>query len=526
MRIGVILDTPVTPEPWAERLLERICKVPELALCVAIEPAVTCRRNHPLARAWHALEQAVAARPEPAHCPAYAALRDRLPIFALADRAEIAALGLDVILDLSTGGGRSCPPELARHGLWFVDAWRADPGQRGLRALVDRQPVIPMCLCAHMAGQAEPVVIATGTLNPKAAATRSDLFIREKAGVLIVRELMRVQRAGAIHRHDGPVPAEPAPVSGGDALHYAHRLSALALNRVAEGARARLRLRPEMFFLKTIGGDPLGFDPSAAIDHLPEGNAYYADPFLWDRDGQLHCFFEVYDYATHRGHIGVGRLVDGRLLDVRVALRTDYHLSFPFLFEDGGSLFMMPESCAARRIEIWRCVAFPDRWERQATALEGTAASDSTLTRIDGRWWLFTNISTDPFEEMNSELHLFMASGPGLETLVPHPLNPVVFDSRTARNGGRIFERHGIRYRPSQDNSHGTYGHGLNLMRIDRLTPDDYAETLVRRIEPDFEPGITGCHHLDVRSGTIVIDVRKRHGGWPGKGPRSRRPRR
>ena len=49
--------------------------------------------------------------------------------------------------------------------------------------------------------------------------------------------------------------------------------------------------------------------------------------------------------------------------------------------------------------------------------------------------------------------------------------------------------------------------------RIDRLSPDDYAETLVRRIEPDFERGIIGCHHLDTRSGMIVMDVCSRLGG-------------
>ena len=201
-------------------------------------------------------------------------------------------------------------------------------------------------------------------------------------------------------------------------------------------------------------------------------------------------------------------------MDIREVLSTDYHLSFPFLFEEGGTLYMMPETCAARRVEIWRCVAFPDRWERHATALEGVVAADSTLSKIDGVWWLFTNISTDPFEEMNSELHLYQVDGPDLKSLVAHPLNPVVFDTRTARNAGRILEKNGIFYRPSQDNSHGTYGYGLNLMRIDRLTPEEYEETLMRKIEPIFERGIIGCHHLDSRSGRTVMDVRKRIGGW------------
>ena len=72
----------------------------------------------------------------------------------------------------------------------------------------------------------------------------------------------------------------------------------------------------------------------------------------------------------------------------------------------------------------------------------------------------------------------------------------------------------GKHYRPSQDNSHGLYGWGLNLMEIRNLSLDAYEEAVVRSIGPDFEPGIIGCHHLDIRSGRVVMDVRKRIGGF------------
>ncbi len=194
-------------------------------------------------------------------------------------------------------------------------------------------------------------------------------------------------------------------------------------------------------------------------------------------------------------------------------LSPGYHLSFPFLFEHDGQLFMLPESCASRRIELWRCTAFPDSWELHRTALEGTNLSDSTLANLDGQWWLFTNISDDPFDDMCSELHLFRADSPMLEKLEPHPLNPVVFDSRCARNAGRIWQRDGVFYRPVQDNSHGTYGYGLQLMQIEELTMERYRESTVRHITPNFKRGIIGCHHIDILDNHIVFDVRHRYGG-------------
>ena len=117
---------------------------------------------------------------------------------------------------------------------------------------------------------------------------------------------------------------------------------------------------------------------------------------------------------------------------------------------------------------------------------------------------------------MNSELHVYKIDGPDLKTLTPHPLNPVVFDARTARNGGRIHHENGAVLRASQNNSHGLYGYGLNLMNIAKISMTEYVESLERAVEPDFKPGLIGCHHIDIRDGLVVIDVRKRIGGRAG----------
>lgn len=513
--IGVLIDAPQDPAPWMLRLLDGICASPQLELVALLEPADCVRIAQPagLLRGWLSLEARLAARSRKPDCPVWQAVRSAVPVLGLDHPSRIEALGLDVVLDLS-GSGQSCPAEVARHGVWFFDFIAAGPGVTAMRAILGPEPVTHIALCRRIAGRAEPVAVATGTLNTKFIAARNALFMCEKAVALLLRELRRAGRDGSPVEVQGARLALPARLGLVGFVRYLLRLSAEVLDRVSERLMQELRLRPGMFYLKTAGGDFLTLDPAAARGHPLPGNTYQADPFLWEHEGESYCFFETFDYSTGMGHISVGRFDNGRLIDIKTALRADYHLSFPFLFEHGGQLFMMPETCGAMRIETWRCIQFPDQWERHAVALEGTMAADSSLALIDGTWWLFTNISTDPFGDMNSELHLFRVKGPDLTSLVPHPLNPVVFDARTARNGGRILERDGVYYRPSQDNSHGTYGYGINLMRIDRLDEDDYAETLARRIEPDFEPGLIGCHHLDSRSGRIVFDVRKRIGGY------------
>jgi hypothetical protein len=63
--------------------------------------------------------------------------------------------------------------------------------------------------------------------------------------------------------------------------------------------------------------------------------------------------------------------------------------------------------------------------------------------------------------------------------------------------------------RASQNNSHGVYGYGLNLMEIRRLDMERYEESLYRRIDPDFEPDVNGCHHVDFLNGKYVMDIRR-----------------
>jgi hypothetical protein len=65
-----------------------------------------------------------------------------------------------------------------------------------------------------------------------------------------------------------------------------------------------------------------------------------------------------------------------------------YHLSYPFLIEHDGEIYMMPEKAAQGRVDLYGCVAFPDQWEHARTLIEGQALSDCALFSHEGRWWM------------------------------------------------------------------------------------------------------------------------------------------
>jgi hypothetical protein len=520
LRVVLVLSDPDAPPGWIARLASRIAELGEIELCALADPASAAeRRRRPrrgsyLYRWLYRLELLAGAGRVPGGVGTPPVGWNDLPRIAADDEAALAALKPDVILDLSGNHGRGLTLGKARHGVWFTDAVDTATGLAGLRPLLDGQPVSQITLFRRTKKHPIPEAIASAAVNIKFIAARNEVFLTEKSVTLILRELRRVAAGLA------PLPLASdvlfvAPVAPGlrESLAYLGHMSGELVRRSWQVLCGRLGLRPGMFCLNLAKGDLLKFKPAQALAVNPQGNCYHADPFLWQHGEESWCFFESFDYASGMGHISAGRLDADGIVDIRAVLKPDYHVSFPFLFEHGGELFMMPESCAMRRIELWRCTAFPDCWELHSTALEGSNLADSTLAEIDGQWWLFSNLCDDPFGDMNSELHLFRADGPLLGRLEAHPLNPVVFDSRNARNAGRILVRDGVLLRPSQDNSHGTYGYGLNLMRIEELTMESYRESSARVIAPTFGRGIIGCHHIDVLGDRIVFDVRHRLGG-------------
>ena len=68
------------------------------------------------------------------------------------------------------------------------------------------------------------------------------------------------------------------------------------------------------------------------------------------------------------------------------------HLSYPFVLEHEGEVWMVPETSAAGTIELYRAEAFPHRWTREAVLVEGVEASDATLVQHDGRWWMLATV--------------------------------------------------------------------------------------------------------------------------------------
>lgn len=236
--------------------------------------------------------------------------------------------------------------------------------------------------------------------------------------------------------------------------------------------------------------------PVLTAADIPDVSAdFVADPFLLYRDGRWFLFFEIMERRSWRGCLAVASSSDGAAWRYHgVILREPFHLSYPYVVTEDDAVYMVPESCRAGAIRLYRCTSFPGTWVFEHVLVEGSFY-DPSLVHHGGRWWMFAS-------DREHALHLFHA--PTLQgPWVSHRSSPVRRDDpRAARCGGRILDVDGSLYRLAQD-GRGGYGSRLWAFRIDRLDEAEYRES-----EAFDEPVLgatghgwtaTGMHQLDAQ---------------------------
>ena len=234
---------------------------------------------------------------------------------------------------------------------------------------------------------------------------------------------------------------------------------------------------------------------------------FYADPFLLKRDGKTYLFFEDFEFQKDRAAISYLEIDNqGRLSAPQRVLDNGYHMSYPYLFEKQGTVYMIPETRARKTIELYRATEFPRNWELVKIIAHDVLAVDSTVFEHSGKFWLFANIAV-PGGSTFDELHLFYSDSLEGEW-TPHPKNPIVSDVRRARPAGALFFEGGKLLRPGQDCSL-RYGYALTFNEVEVLSESDYQEKPYNRIEPDWCPGSICTHTYNRTEEFEVLDGMK-----------------
>jgi len=224
---------------------------------------------------------------------------------------------------------------------------------------------------------------------------------------------------------------------------------------------------------------------------------FVADPFIFQDDSTWYIFFEVMNTSSEHGDIAVAtsrNAFDWRYM--QIVLDEPFHLSYPYVFKSDGHFYMIPESVKADAVRLYRASLFPTKWSFVKTLLRGQFV-DSSVVRFNNRWWLFTTPRTTP---KNTTLRLFYSESL-LGDWTEHPESPIVDgNANIARPGGRLLVYKKRLFRYAQDD-HPTYGNGVRVFEITRLTMSSYEE---KELSPNPVIRATGSgwnrdgmHHVD-----------------------------
>ena len=238
-------------------------------------------------------------------------------------------------------------------------------------------------------------------------------------------------------------------------------------------------------------------------------NRFLADPFIVNYNNRKIIFVEDYDFSVNKGKISAYEITSEGHKEIGVALEEKFHLSYPFLFESDEGLFMVPETHEAKDIRIYKCIEFPLKWKLHKILIKNIRAVDTNIFKYNNKYWLFTNLDSSSLGDYSSELHIFYADNLDSKSWNPHSLNPVIFDSKKARNAGMIYSEKNQLYRVFQKHDFDMYGASLGISKIKSLTENKYEEEIFINILPDFFKNILGTHTFSFNSGILVNDFVK-----------------
>lgn len=343
-----------------------------------------------------------------------------------------------------------------------------------------------------------------------ASMSRTHSALLWKSVALVRRGVRRLQRDRSPATWAAlPVLDWPTP-SGVSARDLRRRLPTL-VTRLVRHRRERRRYDTRWTLLT---GRRQGADIIDIERVTPPDGHFWADPMVVADGADRYVFYEDYRNDRARGHIAVAPIDRaGRLGAAQMALERPYHLSYPWVFAHGGQWYMVPETQANRTIEVYRCLAFPSRWQFSHVLMADVRAVDATFLQHEGRWWMFANVAEFEGSATSDELCAFWADDPLSTHWQPHPHNPVVSDVGRARPAGPFVRRDGRLFRPSQDCA-SEYGGAVCVNEVLALTETAYEERCVGRLEATWDPHVVAMHTVSEHDGQVVLDgkLRSRRG--------------
>lgn len=435
----------------------------------------------------------------------------------------IRSLDLDAILRLGDSALRGEVLDAARDGVWAFDhqehfeRW----GQvAGLREVARGETAVTLHMMRLSGAARQTMVLASGTVHVDRDSYTSTLDRALSVSARWPAERCRHLLAGLeASQGAAEIPQNRArAVANTSKLSFFRLVVGAAVREQLAIARRRVRrlLYEEQWGIGVSTASTASWldDETLAgrVRWMPEPSpaVFLADPFALSADDGIVILAEEFQRRLGRGvvrQIDFGSEIGFTTKNEVIA--EPHHLSYPFIVQEGGRRYCIPETADAREVGLYE-ESDDGAWEKRKTLIPDRDLVDATPFWHSGRWWLW---AADREIEQWAALTLWHApslDGPWTE----HALKPVKLDVRSSRPGGTPFVHEGQLYRPAQDCAR-TYGARLVINRVVEMSPTAYQEEVVAIIEPTGLYPV-GMHHLATAGNHSLVDGKR----WMRRRPR------
>jgi hypothetical protein len=229
---------------------------------------------------------------------------------------------------------------------------------------------------------------------------------------------------------------------------------------------------------------------------------FFADPFILSvTDRVIKILIEEYMYEERKGHIALLDIDKNnyRLIGNKTILDLQTHLSFPFIFRENNTIYVIPENSESGALSIYEYNTVSEILEFKKI-LVSCPLVDPVIVKYGGLYYL---LCTYKGKNENADLYVYYSDSL-MGDYHELALNPVKSDKKNTRAGGNFIENNCSLYRITQ-RCENSYGEGISINKIIIMNKEHFEEQTMAVIYPDKNYHY-GLHTLNILNDITVID--------------------
>lgn len=234
-----------------------------------------------------------------------------------------------------------------------------------------------------------------------------------------------------------------------------------------------------------------------------------ADPFLFEHNGDIYLFYELYIKDKGKGVIAVSKYDNGSFTSPQIVIEERFHMSFPCVFMLKGKIYMMPETGSVNKLYLYECEEFPLKWVRKKTLLDNVNTSDTIVYQDNKDVWVIVSMLKG--SACSAQNYIYKMDAIKLQMSLCCIQEEV--GECGYRNAGFIFQHFDQLVRPGQNCRNKQYGKSLFFWKVNEINESRFSELLLKETKVEdlkikSKINFVGVHTYNRIKNIEVVDLK------------------